>query len=283
MNYFKEILQERLGEVIKSINSITGGDINDVYKIITNQNTYVLKVNRKDIFPKMFEKEKLGLEILTKSGVKSPNVILTFSDAEYQYLVLEFIEEESINPVFWKNFAEDLTKIHRTTANSFGLDHHNYIGSLHQNNSKKETWETFFIENRIKPLVKIAFDKNRLDRNHLKPFENLYTRLDKILPKENPSLVHGDLWGGNLMKGKNNTPVFIDPAVYFGHREMDIAMTQMFGGFDNSYLDHYNEIFPLEKGWKDRIEIHNLYPNLVHLILFGRSYLGGIERVIGLF
>ena len=280
MIHFKEKLQERLVENIKSINSIAGGDINDVYKIITNQNTYVLKVNRKDLFPEMFKKEKLGLEILAAAGVKSPEVILTFSDSEYQYLVLEFIEEESINLVFWKNFAEDITKIHRTTAKSFGLDHHNYIGSLHQDNSEKNTWETFFIENRIKPLVKTAFDKNRLDRNHLKQFESLYARLNDILPTENPTLLHGDLWGGNLMKGKNQTPVFIDPAVYFGHREMDIAMTQLFDGFDNSYLDHYNEIFPLEKGWEERITIHNLYPNLVHLILFSRSYLGGIEKVI---
>jgi len=280
MTNFKEILQERLGEAIKSINSISGGDINDVYKIITNQNTYVLKVNRKDLFFKMFKKEKLGLETLARSGVKTPKVILSFSDAEHQYLLLEFIEEKEINSIFWKNFAKDLAKIHSTTSKYFGLDHSNYIGSLHQDNSEKNTWETFFIENRIKPLVKIAFDKNRLDRNHLNHFGNLYAQLNEILPKENPSLIHGDIWSGNLMKGKNQTPVFIDPAVYFGHREMDIAMTQLFGGFDNSYLGHYNEIFPMENGWEKRIEIYNLYPNLVHLILFGRSYLGGIERVI---
>ncbi len=100
MTPFKETLQERLGEAIKSMNSITGGDINDVYKIITNQNSYVLKVNRKDLFSEMFVKEKLGLEILAGAGVNSPNVIFTFSDAEYQYLLLEFIEEESINSVF---------------------------------------------------------------------------------------------------------------------------------------------------------------------------------------
>jgi len=277
---FKEILQEHLSENIENISSLIGGDINDVYKIITNQNTYVLKVNRKAIFPEMFKKEKKGLEILAKSGVKSPNVILTFLDSENQYLLLEFIKEKEINSIFWKNFAKDLAKIHSTTSKNFGLDHSNYIGSLPQDNSEKETWETFFIENRIKPLVKKAFNLQRLNSKHIISFENLYNRLDGILPKEKPSLLHGDLWGGNLMKGKNQTPVFIDPAVYFGHREMDIAMTQLFGGFDNSYLDHYNEIFPLEKGWEERITIHNLYPNLVHLILFGRSYLGGIERVI---
>ncbi len=280
---FKEILQEQLSEKIKNISSISGGDINDVYKIITEKNSYVLKVNDKETFPKMFEKEKWGLEMLSKTGVKSPKVVLTFSDQKYQYLLLEFIKEESVSTPFWKNFATDLAKIHSTTSKNFGLDHSNYIGSLHQDNSKKDTWEKFFVENRIKPLVKQAFDKNELNRTHLKHFENFYKRCNEILPKEKPSLIHGDLWGGNLMKGKDQTPVFIDPAVYFGHREMDIAMTQMFGGFDNQYLANYNEILPMEKGWEKRIEIHNLYPNLVHLILFGSGYLGEIERVIDVF
>jgi fructosamine-3-kinase len=283
MPQIKEILQEYLSENIKSISSVSGGDINTVYKIITNQNSYVLKLNQKELFPDMFKKEKQGLEILAGTGVKTPVVILTFTHQNHQYLLLESIREEPVSQLFWKNFAEDLTKIHQTTTKNFGLDHHNYIGSLHQDNSEKNTWEIFFIENRIKPLVKKAFDLNRLDKSHLKSFENIYSRLNEILPKEKPSLVHGDLWGGNLMKGQNQTPVFIDPAVYFGHREMDIAMTKMFGGFDHSYLDYYNEIFPMENGWKDRIAIHNLYPNLVHLILFGKSYLGGIERVIGKF
>ena len=283
MTQIKEILQEHLSENIKSISSIAGGDINDVYKIITNQNSYVLKLNQKELFPYMFKKEKQGLEILAKTGIKTPDVILTFSTQNHQYLLLEFIEEAPVTQLFWKNFAEDLVKMHQTTTKYFGLDHHNYIGSLHQDNFKKNTWEIFFIENRIKPLVKKAFDLNKLDKSHLKSFVHLYNQLNEIIPKENPSLVHGDLWGGNLMKGQDQTPVFIDPAVYFGHREMDIAMTQMFGGFDSSYLDYYNEIFPMENGWKERIAIHNLYPNLVHLILFGRSYLGEIERVINQF
>ncbi len=280
MVHFKNILQQQLSEKIKNISPIVGGDINDVYKIRTEQNTYVLKVNQKDLFPHMFSKEKLGLELLANSGVKSPKVITYFTDKKHQYLVLEFIKETFTNHDFWKNFTNDLAKIHQTTANYFGLDHHNYIGSLQQDNSTKSSWETFFIENRIKPLVKQAFDLQRLNISHLKHFENFYNIVHEILPKEKPSLVHGDLWAGNLMKGENQTPIFIDPAVYFGHREMDIAMTQLFGGFNNQYLDYYNEISPLEKGWEDRINIHNLYPNLVHLILFGRSYLNGIERVI---
>ncbi len=278
--HFEQIIEDQLLEEIVSISSISGGDINAVYIITTKQNTYVLKINNKSTFPQMFEKEKLGLEMLVKSGVKSPEVILTFSDTEYQFLLLEFIEEETENHNFWKNFAKDLVKIHKTNSKAFGLDYDNYIGSLKQSNKQNNSWESFFVENRISPLVEQAFNKKLLLNNHLKSFENLFYRLNEILPKENPALIHGDLWSGNLMKGIDQTPVFIDPAIYFGNREMDIAMTQMFGGFNNNFIDYYEEIYPLEKDWQNRLEIHNLYPTLVHLILFGKSYLSSIENVI---
>ncbi len=281
--FFKQIVEEKLSESIINISPLSGGDINAVYKITSKQNTYVLKVNNKDTFPEMFKKEKLGLESISATGAKAPNVIQTFTNSNNQFLILEYIDERSITNKFWRNFAIDLAKIHKTSSQIFGLNYNNYIGSLNQINTPKYSWETYFIENRISPLVKQAFDKNLLMKSHLKIFENLFARLGKILPKERPSLIHGDLWSGNLLRRKNQTPVFIDPAIYFGHREMDIAMTQMFGGFDNSFISFYNEIFPLEKNWEDRIKIHNLYPNLVHLILFGRAYLGGIERVINKF
>lgn len=281
--FFKQIIEEKLSESIINITPLSGGDINDVYKIITKQNTYVLKVNDKNTFPEMFKKEKLGLESISITGARAPKVIQTFTNFNNQFLILEYIDERSIANKFWRNFAVDLAKLHKMSSQMFGLKYNNYIGSLNQINTPKNSWETYFIENRISPLVKQAFDKNLLTNHHLKTFENLFGCLGEILPKEKPSLVHGDLWSGNLLRGKNQTPVFIDPAIYFGHREMDIAMTKMFGGFDNSFISFYNEIFPLEKNWEDRIKIHNLYPNLVHLILFGRTYLGGIESVINKF
>lgn len=281
--FFKSFIEEQLAEKIKTISSISGGDINDVYKIKTEQNTYVLKVNRNEIFPQMFAKEKLGLEILSYTGIKSPKVIQCFSVNDYQYLVLEFINEAPITNLFWKNFASNLVVLHQTSREYFGLNHDNYIGSLKQKNSKKNSWESFFINCRIAPLVKQAFENNLLNKSHLKYFERLYLRLNELLPIENSSLLHGDLWAGNLLQGKNQVPVFIDPAVYYGHREMDLAMTRMFGGFDYTFINYYNELFPLEKYWEDRIAIHNLYPNLVHLNLFGQSYLSRIEGVINKF
>lgn len=281
--FFKQIVENQLSESIIKINPISGGDINEVFKITTQQNSYILKVNSISEFPEMFKKEKKALQIISSTGAKTPKPIQIFTDSQNQYLILEFIEEGSITNNFWRNFANDLIKLHKTSSKVFGLEYDNYIGSLNQINSQKDTWESFFVENRISPLVKQAFDKNLLNKSHLKIFEKVFKKLNEILPIESASLVHGDLWSGNLLKGINQTPIFIDPAIYYGNREMDIAMTQMFGGFDNGYLAYYNEIFPMEKGWKERIEIHNLYPNLVHLILFGRSYLGGIERVIRIF
>jgi protein-ribulosamine 3-kinase len=281
--FFKNILEEKLSQRVLEIIPISGGDINEVYSVKTSKNNLVLKKNNSSDFPQMFEKEKKGLESISKAGAVTPEVVQTFENSGYQFLLLEFIEEGDLDQKFWKTFAHDLAKIHQTTSLTFGLEYDNYIGSLIQKNKLKKSWEIFFIENRIKPLVKLAFDRGLLQAKHDKLLENLFSRLNEIFPNEKPTLIHGDLWSGNLMNRHGQSPVFIDPAVYFGNREMDIAMTQMFGGFNKSYLHFYEEIFPMESGWEERIEIHNLYPSLVHLNLFGRSYLRGIERVISKF
>ncbi len=277
---YTKIIEEKLGEKMNSFSALSGGDINQVFKIKTNHNTFVVKINVASRFPQMFEKESYGLHLLRETGIKTPKVIAEFTEDKMQFLLLEYMEEERIQLQFWTNFATDLAKLHKTQSTFFGLETDNYIGSLVQKNTTKTTWEDFFIENRIAPLIKKAFDKGLLRSNHMQQFEHLFRKLNAIIPQEKPSLVHGDLWSGNLMAAKNQCPVFIDPAVYFGHREMDIAMTQLFGGFDAKYVEIYNEEFALQKGWQERLAIHNLYPNLVHLLLFGSSYLSGIERVL---
>jgi len=281
---YKKILEKQLKEKIQRIIPLGGGDINEVFKIETLSKYFVVKINREEDFPEMLQKESKGLKLLARSGVRIPQPIADFTEAGYQFLILEFIEEESIKHSFWEKFAADLAKLHQNTHLLFGLEYDNYIGSLKQVNAQKTTWDHFFIENRITPLMKMAFDEHLLDSVHIRSFEKFFLRLPELLPKEKPALIHGDLWSGNVMCGSGQTPFLIDhPAVYYGNREMDIAMTQMFGGFNRKYLHFYNQFFPLEKGWEERISIHNLYPNLVHLNLFGKSYLGGIERVIDKF
>lgn len=278
--FFRSIIEDRQQLEIKSISGVSGGDINDVYKIESSNGTFLLKCNDSERYPEMLPKEAKGLNLLSLSGVICPKVMDCFEQQGHQFLLLEFIEQDRYNGDFWIRFGKALATLHQHGFHKFGLDHSNYIGSLPQNNEFSVSWEEFFVESRLKPLMISAFDNNLLSGKHLKLFENFFLLIPELLPKEKPSLLHGDLWSGNLLCGSGHVPVFIDPAVYFGHREMDIAMTFMFGGFNRKYLSEYEEFYPLEKGWENRAPIHNLYPKLVHLNLFGRSYLEGIEGVL---
>lgn len=277
---FKTRLETRISKDILEISPLSGGDINEVFLIRTPDAHYVAKRNSKERYPDMFAKEARGLKTLDEKGVRTPLVTAVFDDEDNQVLVMEYISQQPVNKEYWRNFGRALSKLHQNSNAYFGLDYHNYIGSLDQLNTQQKTWATFFMENRVLPLVKMAFDKQALNKGHLKCFDGLFAVFKELVPEEKPALLHGDLWSGNLLCAKEQVPVFIDPAIYYGHREADIAMTRMFGGFHSDYLDIYQEQYPLEKGWEKRLSLHNLYPSLVHLVLFGRAYLGGIESVI---
>ena len=276
----KGIIEQRLSLTIFSISKLSGGDINEVYVVTSSKRNFVVKLNNKDRYPNMLQKESKGLKLLQNASVNTPIVMDQFEEGDLQVIILEHIEEETSTKRFWLRFAEDLANLHRNNASNFGLNYSNFIGSLHQENKMLPTWEQFFVENRLLPLIKMGIDKDLLYKGHLVKFEGLFKALQELIPAEKPSLLHGDLWSGNLLCGQGQRPVFIDPAVYYGHREVDIAMTRMFGGFDPVFLSQYQEIYPFERGWEKRLAIHNLYPNLVHLNLFGQSYLPGIERVL---
>ena len=166
------------------------------------------------------------------------------------------------------------------SAVSFGLDHDNYIGSLAQSNKKHADWISFFMEERIRPQLKLAMDKKLIDEGTVKQFDKLFDHFDRLIPKEKPALLHGDLWNGNFLVSDSSRAALIDPAVYFGHREMDLAMTTLFGGFDSEFYRAYDEVFPLEKGFEKRVDIHNLYPLLVHVNLFGGGYVRQVKAVL---
>lgn len=276
----KRIIEERLSVEILTISRLSGGDINEVYHYKSTSGDYVIKCNDRLKFPQMLGKEAQGLKFLKEHGLRTPLVFDHFEYLDRQFLVLEYIEEGMKGENFWSDFAENLAKLHQKSHSRFGLDYNNFIGSLIQQNDQFSRWEDFFISKRLKPLIKRAFDQKKLTKKHLNYFERFFTVFAELVPKEAPSLLHGDLWSGNLLCNTKQEALFIDPAIYYGHREIDISMTRMFGGFDANYLDSYNDRFPLEKGWEKRIPIHNLYPQLVHLVLFGQAYLRGVENVI---
>lgn len=244
---------------------------------MSDASSLVVKVNRSTRYPGMFAAESEGLNRLG-SFLHVPRVdgVITYQGNDF--LLLEDLGEGVPGNAFFTSLGEQLAQMHLVKQSTFGLDHDNYIGSLPQSNKLTDNWCDFFIDQRLLPLVTSAFDKGLLNRDDIKALESLRIRIGDLCPKEHPSLLHGDLWSGNVHCAENGDAYFIDPAIYCGHREMDLAMTKMFGGFDKAFYNAYQDIYPLEKGWEQRVVLWNTYPNLVHLNLFGSGYVEGVRQ-----
>jgi fructosamine-3-kinase len=263
---------------------VGGGSINETYKIATNDLHFFCKKNNAQKFPQLFDKEKRGLALIAKQNIiKTPAVIDCFEENGEQILLLEWIESGTKTNSFWKDFGEQLAALHHCTSNKFGLEEDNYMGSVIQFNKPSSSWTDFFVHQRLQPLVKECCDKNLLQSKHVIHFENLYAKLSSIFNEEKPSLLHGDLWSGNFMCNAQSQPVLIDPAVYYGHRSMDLAMTTLFGGFGERFYQSYHYHFPLPNNYKEQWQVGNLYPLLIHLLLFGNNYLEQIENTLDRF
>jgi len=266
---------------IKRTVPVSGGSINDAYKIDTDAGLFFVKKNSASLYPGMFEKEATGLKILAAAdAVSVPEVVSWGQKDDTSFLILNYIKSASKRPDFWKQFAEGLASLHRNKADYFGLDQDNYIGSLHQSNKKHDNWPDFFREERLEKQVKAARDRGKIGTDMVRAFDRFYVKLPELFPEEPPSLIHGDLWGGNFMVDEKGKPVIIDPAIYYGHREMDLAMSQLFGGFDNRFYEAYQRYYPLEKSWQQRVDYCNLYPLMVHVNLFGGGYIGSVQAIL---
>jgi fructosamine-3-kinase len=269
---------------IISTGQLSGGSINNALRLETNQGIFFLKYNKASRFPQMFEKEAKGLDLLRTAGeMDVPEVLMTGEAGEDSFLLLSYVSSSGMRGNFWEIFGERLAALHKHKSEKFGLDHDNYMGSLQQSNQFHDRWAEFFIHQRLEPQVRLARETGEIGKNTVSAFERLYTRLDEIFPPIKPSLIHGDLWSGNFMVNHLGEPCLIDPAVYFGHPEVDIAMSTLFGGFHQAFYDSYNYHHPLEKGWRNRLDIYNLYPLLIHVNLFGGSYAHQVERIVGRF
>lgn len=280
---FEKIISKTFNIPVKIINysPLAGGCINQVFLLQTNERKFCIKLNDISLHPGMFEKESKGLKLLQKtSSIRIPDVINVGSFESYSYLLLEYIERAAPDKSFWEKFGNSLAKLHQNTSDQFGLDHDNYIGSLPQSNKQCHDWISFFINERLEVQIKLAKEKHLLEQKHITAFKQLYNELNNVFPKEPPALLHGDLWSGNFIIDEKGMPVLIDPAIYYGHREAEIAFTKLFGGFDQQFYIAYNDHFPLAPGFNKRVDIYNLYPLLVHLNLFGRSYLYQIETIV---
>jgi protein-ribulosamine 3-kinase len=283
----KQLIAEQIDAPVSSLSftATGGGSISNAY-IIHNHNkpSFFCKLNSSSKFPRLFEKEKNGLEAISKAGViRTPVVASVMLVDDTELILMELIQPGSRTNRFWEQFGEQLAFLHHVTAENFGFDEDNYIGSLPQSNNRCSDWISFFIQERLEPQITLALKNKLLYSKHIDKFHRLYDRLTSIFSQQPASLLHGDLWSGNFLCDSNEQPVLIDPAVYYGNRNMDLAMTTLFGGFDPAFYEAYNHHFPLDTNYKEQWEISNLYPLLVHLNLFGSSYLGSITSVTNRF
>lgn len=277
----KELLKSRISKHLNAaissleLSQVGGGSINDTYQVQTDGGIkFFLKLNSAIAFPGLFEKEKNGLEFLgTQNCILVPSVLMQGMNDTHQWLLLEWVEEGTRDQGFWKKFGEQLARLHTISQAYFGFVEDNYMGSLPQANSFTDDWPEFFARYRLWPQIELAASRHFFDKSHLASFDALFRKTGSIFNSEKPSLLHGDLWSGNFMCNDRSLPVLIDPAVYFGHRNMDLAMTTLFGGFDKLFYEAYHYHSPLPSNYRDQWQLCNLYPLLIHLNLFGRGYL----------
>ncbi len=281
---FTAYIEQQLGRVLnddiklRHVSGVSGGSINYAYCLHTNRGNYMMKCNSHSLYPQMFVLEAEGLCVISNTQtVAVPQVVLQSHFENESFIIMEWIETARATPVAFKQFGRQLAAMHTQTALQFGLHTNNYMGSLLQSNRKTDSWAGFYTTERLQPMVKIAADLHLLTSRDVKNFEKLYQSLSGIFTEEQPALIHGDLWGGNYLINKENKPYLIDPAISYGNREFDIAMTTLFGGFNREFNEAYNEALPLAKDWQQRINLWNLYPLLLHLNLFGSGYLARVR------
>jgi fructosamine-3-kinase len=271
-------VEQAFGLKVSESQRVFGGDINASALLrLENGKRYFIKWNRQAP-DHMFETEFKGLRLLNDAEhqLHVPEPIKW--DAEW--LVMELLQEGRSSTQSAEHFGRELAALHKNTADTFGLEHDNFIGRLPQSNKRHRKWADFYLQERLLPLANRLHKKGQLSIQQLNQIEGLHSVIEDLYPNEAPALLHGDLWSGNYFYLNDGKAAIYDPAVYYGHREMDLAMSRLFGGFSPDFYRAYDEAYPIAEGFDDRLQLSQLYPVLVHACLFGGHYIQGSINIL---
>lgn len=278
----EEAVEQALGAGVTAARPLSGGDINQAFSLELEGGARVFLKTNDSAPPEMFPAEAEGLAFLREAGALRVPRVLAVSDGRRgapAFLVLELLTSATRVRDFDERLGRGLAALHRFGAPSFGLARDNFIGSLPQRNRERARWADFYWHERLEPQLERCVARGLASARLRGGFERLAAKLEALVgADEPPARLHGDLWSGNLHVDEQGAPCLIDPAAYGGHREIDLAMMQLFGGFGSRVFDAYAEAYPLAPGHAERVALYQLYPLLVHVNLFGGGYVSAVER-----
>mgnify|MGYP006268556217 CR=1 FL=1 len=280
----RDHLNGHLDMEIKGCAAVRGGSIANSCRLETPDASFFLKYGKREV-AKTFAGEVAGLNALREAcqSLMVPEVVETreATGDVPGYLLMQWINAGRLGRRFWEHFGRGLAEMHRVTHDRYGFGQSNHIGRLPQDNEWTEDWPTFFRHQRLDPQVARARESGQWQSDWDAALDRLYLHLPEYLPACPPaSVLHGDLWKGNYMVTATGEPALIDPATYYGHREADLAMTELFGGYDDMFYRAYRDAWPLEDGYEIRKDIYNLYHLINHLNHFGGSYAGSVAKTL---
>jgi fructosamine-3-kinase len=264
-----------------SVRSVSGGSIHCAWHVDDGRRHYFVKAGEVSAAP-LFAAEAQGLQALSAAAVvRTPTVIAQALTGSRAFLVLEYLDLAALDAQGGALLGQAMAQLHRVTGDSFGWTGDNFIGATLQLNAPHPSWPYFFGERRLRPQLQLAL-QNGMDKTLVAKGCGIIERIGGLFTdyRPAPSLLHGDLWSGNAARCRDGGPVIFDPACYYGDRETDIAMAELFGGFPSSFYAAYRSAWPLDSGYEARKQLYNLYHILNHFNLFGDAYLGQAQRMI---
>ena len=282
----EDAIESALGHEVRGASRVSGGDLNDAWRVDLDDGSAAFVKTSANARPGGYAAEAQGLRWLAEPGALDvPAVLVEVDPPEEDHdgprlLALEWIDEGSLDAAGEEALGRGLAKVHEAGAPAFGADAPLRLGPLEVPNEPVDSWPEFYAERRLRPLAENAQAKDALPSGCMQAIDRVCERLPDLAgPEELPARLHGDLWSGNVLAAQDGRPYLIDPAAYGGHREMDLAMLRLFGGPSRRCFAAYEEVAPLAEGHEERVQLWQLFPLLVHAVLFGGGYGSSVARI----